>query len=158
MPEKARLIVCGYDPMLVRGYAATGTRALWVYLPDELYEDHKVKPGDKITGQVQAVYNGDGEKTFEPNRPFKWTASKETGYAVNISPHDIVRYELTEFHFVEVTFEKIQRAGDGKEEEIYPGETKQVKWWPDDKMKLRYKLAYAAPPTLPKEEEELETT
>jgi hypothetical protein len=156
VPEKSRLIVCGYDPMLVRGYAATGARALWVYLPDQLFEDYKVQTGDKVRGKVQAVYNPDGEKTFEGEQAFKWTASAETGYAVNISPHDIVRYELTEFHFVELVFEAVER--DGKAEEIYPGEEKQGKWWPDDKLKLGYKLPYSAPPTLPKEEEEMETT
>lgn len=154
MPEKCRVIVCGFDPMLVRGYAATGARALWFYLPDEVFADYKVQPGDKVIGKVLAVYNGDGEKTFEPNRPFVWPASKETGFAVVISPHDIVRYELTEFHFLELLIERIRR--DGTEVEVYPGEEKQHKWWPEDKMKLRYKLAYAPPPTLPKEEEEFE--
>lgn len=156
MPEKSRLNVCGYDPMLVRGYAASGARALWVYLPDELYADYQVQPGDKVRGRVLAVYNGDGEKTFEGDQAFTWTASVETGYAVNVTPHDIVRYELTEFHFVELVFESIVR--DGQAEEVYPGEEKQGKWWPEDKMVLDYKLAYAPPPTLPPPEEELETT
>jgi hypothetical protein len=27
--------------------------------------------------------------------------------------------------------------------EIYPGETKQTKWWPTEKMKLSYSIPYA---------------
>ncbi|MBI4795924.1 MAG: hypothetical protein HY790_08835 [Deltaproteobacteria bacterium] len=29
--------------------------------------------------------------------------------------------------------------------DVYPGETKQRKWWPDGKMKLKFTLPYAAP-------------
>jgi hypothetical protein len=155
VPEKCRVIVCGYDPMLVRGYAASGARSLWIYLPDELYEHYKVQAGEKVRGKVLAVYNADGEKTFEPDRAFKWRTSQETGYALLIAPHEIVRYELTEFHFVELQLDAVER--DAKVEEFYPGEVKQRKWWPQDRMHLRYRLAYAPPPTLPKEEEELET-
>ena len=155
MPEKCRVIVCGYDPMLVRGYAASGARALWVYLPDELFDDYKLRAGEKVQGKVLAVYNPDGQKTFEPDRAFKWETSAETGYALVISPHDIVRYELTEFHFLELQLDAVER--DGKVEDLYPEETRQRKWWPEDRMTLRYRLAYAPPPTLPKEEEEVET-
>jgi hypothetical protein len=144
MPEKCRLNVCGFDPMLVRGYVSTGFRALWVYVPDEMYEDYKIKPGDKVRGKILAVYNGDGEQTWNTVRPIEWEASRETGYALNIPPADIVRYELTEFHFVEVVFEEIVRKT-GEVEPIYPGEEKVRKWWPDEKMKLKFKLAYAAP-------------
>ncbi len=136
MPEKCRVIVCGFDPMLVRGYLKTGERALWWHLPDELYEDYKVQPGDTISGKLLAVYNGDGEKVATPNEPFTWQASKESGLAIVLPPEVISKYKLTEFHFLELSIEKV------RDEEVYPGEEKQRKWWPDDKMKLAYKVDY----------------
>ena len=84
MPEKCRVSVCGFDPMLVKGYVKTGYRALWFYLPDELWADYPVKINDKIQGKLLAVYNPKEEKTHEPNESFEWLASKETGYAILI--------------------------------------------------------------------------
>jgi hypothetical protein len=143
MPEKVRVSVCGFDPMLVKGYVKTGYRALWFYLPDELFEDYKVQIGDKIQGKLLAVINPKEERTAEPKETFEWLASKETGYAILIPAEAITKYELTEFHFVELELTHIVR-GD-KIIDIYPGETKQRKWWPDGKMKLSYFLPYAAP-------------
>ncbi|MBI4643191.1 MAG: hypothetical protein HY743_05565 [Deltaproteobacteria bacterium] len=155
MPEKCRICVCGFDPMLVRGYVKTGFRALWWYLPDELFEEYDVKIGDKVKGNLLAVYNGKEEKTFSPNEPFEWVASKETGYAVLLPAEAITKYELTEFHFIEVQIDQVLRkeAGGpiGRDQDefeavdVYPGETKQRKWWPDGKMKLKFTLPYAAP-------------
>jgi hypothetical protein len=129
--------------MLVKGYVKTGYRALWFYLPDELYEDFDVKIGDKIQGKLLAVINPKEERTAEPNEQFEWLASKETGYAVLIPAETITKYELTEFHFVELELTHVVR-GD-QITSIYPGETKQRKWWPEGKMKLSYFLPYAAP-------------
>ena len=144
MPEKCRVVVCGYDPMLVRGYVKTGERALWWYLPDELYEDYKVQPGDKVKGTLLAVYNPKAERVATPNEHFTWSTSKETGLAVVLPPEAIVKYELTEFHFLELTISSIERAN-GREEEVYPGEVKQRKFWPEEKMKLHYYVPYVAP-------------
>jgi hypothetical protein len=141
MPEKCRVSVCGFDPMLVKGYVKTGYRALWFYLPDELYEEFEVKIGDKIQGKLLAVINPKEERTAEPNEQFEWDATKETGYAVLIPAETIVKYELTEFHFVELELTHVVR-GD-KITSLYPGETKQRKWWPDGKMKLSYSIPYA---------------
>ncbi len=139
MPEKCRVSVCGFDPMLVRGYVKTGYRALWWYLPDDVYNDFDVKPGDKVIGRLLAVYNPKGEKTAEPNEDFRWETTKETGYAVLLPPEVITKYELTEFHFIELVINKIN------EQDVYPGEEKKTKWWPDEKMKLSYFVPYAAP-------------
>ena len=141
MPEKCRVSVCGFDPMLVKGYVKTGYRALWFYLPDELYADYDVKIGDKIQGKLLAVINPQEERTAEPNEQFEWLASKETGYAILIPAETIIKYELTEFHFVELELTHIVR-GD-QVINLYPGETKQRKWWPDGKMKLSYFIPYA---------------
>jgi hypothetical protein len=141
MPEKCRVSVCGFDPMLVKGYVKTGYRALWFYLPDELFEEFDVKIGDKIQGKLLAVINPKEERTAEPNEQFEWLASKETGYAILIPAETIVKYELTEFHFVELELTHIVR-GD-QIITMYPGETKQRKWWPDGKMKLSYSIPYA---------------
>jgi hypothetical protein len=141
MPEKCRVSVCGFDPMLVKGYVKTGYRALWFYLPDELYEQYEVKPGDKVQGKLSAVINPKEERTAEPHEAFEWVASKETGYAVLIPAETIVKYELTEFHFVELELTNIVRGDQIMD--LYPGETKQRKWWPDGKMKLSYFIPYA---------------
>ncbi len=141
MPEKVRLSVCGFDPMLVKGYVKTGYRALWFYLPDELWADYPVKINDKIQGKLLAVINPQEERTHEPNESFEWLASKETGYAILIPAETIVKYKLTEFHFMELSLD-FWVSGD-KVTEIYPGETKQRKWWPDGKMKLSYTIPYA---------------
>ena len=99
MPEKCRVSVCGFDPMLVKGYVKTGYRALWFYLPDEIFKEFDVKIGDKVQGKLLAVINPKEERTAEPNEQFEWNCSKETGYAVLIPAETIVKYELTEFHF-----------------------------------------------------------
>jgi hypothetical protein len=131
MPEKCRVNVCGFDPMLVRGYIKTGFRALWWYLPDELFADFDVQIGDKIKGTLF------------------------TGYAVLLPTDLMTKYELTAFHFLELQIDQIlrkQAGGPGGRDQdefdavdVYPGETKQRKWWPDGKMKLKFVLPYAAP-------------
>jgi hypothetical protein len=142
MPEKTRLSVCGFDPMIVKGYVKTGARALWFYLPDELWKDYNVAIGDKIQGKLLAVYNPKEERTHKPNEDFEWVASKETGYAILIPADTIVKYKLTEFHFIELELKFVVKMDKGPIE-IYPGETKQRKWWPDGKMKLSYSIPYA---------------
>ena len=141
MPEKCRVGVCGFDPMLVKGYVKTGFRGLWWHISDEIYEDYEVKPNDKITGKLLKVYIGTtGEMTHEPNEAFEWKLSMESGLAVLLPPEAIVKYELTEFHFLELLVETV--AG----KEVYPGEDRvSVKMWPEDKMKLHYTLDYIAP-------------
>ncbi len=137
MPAKCRVGVCGFDPMLVKGYVKTGFRALWWHLPDEIYEEYEVRPGDTVSGKLLAVYNGDGEKVAEPNEPFQWECSKESGLAVVLPSETITKYKLTEFHFIELLIEKV--AG----KEVYPGEERMSsKWWPEEKMKLPFKLNY----------------
>lgn len=137
MPEKCRVGVCGFDPMIVKGYVKTGERALWWHMSDELNEESKVKPGDTVSGKILAVYDGEGKKVASPNEGFEWKVSKESGLAVLIPPEAITKYKLSAFHFLELLIEK---AG-GKE--VYPGQEKMsVKWWPDEKMKLDYKVAY----------------
>lgn len=138
MPEICRLSVCGFDPMLVKGYLKTGYRALWWYLPDDVFADFKVKPGDTITGKLLAVYNPKGEETASPKEAYRWTATKETGYAVQIPAEIIAKYQLTEFHFVELSIEKINEL------EVYPGQERKTKWWPAEKMKLSYSIPYAS--------------
>ncbi|MCK5318874.1 MAG: hypothetical protein KAJ55_13245, partial [Anaerolineales bacterium] len=82
MPEKCRVGVCGFDPMLVKGYVKTGFRGLWWHISDEIYEDYSVKPNDKISGKLLKVYIGTtGEMTHEPNEDFEWKLSMESGLA-----------------------------------------------------------------------------
>lgn len=140
MAEKCRVVVCGFDPMIVKGYVKTGERALWWHISDELYEQYKPKPGDTVSGKLLAVYSGvDGQKTESPNEPFEWKTAKESGLAVLLPPDVITKYKLTEFHFLELLVEKL--AGTP----VYPGEEKMSsKWWPEEKMKLDYKVAYIA--------------
>lgn len=173
MPERCRVILCGFDPMLVRGYVKTDERALWWYLPDELYNDYKPAPGDVIVGKLIAIYDGDGNKVEEPNLEVEWPTTKETGYAVKVPAAAIIKYKLTAFHFIEFEIQKIKKlkgyvekeipvseevaeSSEGEavqklkepvyeEIEVYPGEVKQRKWWPDNKMKLAFKLAYVPP-------------
>ena len=145
MPEKCRVNVCGFDPVLVKGYIKTGERALWWYLPDQLYEDFEVKPGDTVKGTLFTIYSPKAEPVMSDATPFEWQASKETGMAVLIPSDQILKYQLTAFNFLELTVEKIVRAS-GEEVEVYPGEEKiSVKFWPEDKMKLNYFAAFAAP-------------
>lgn len=140
MPEKCRVGVCGFDPMLVRGYVKTGFRALWWHMSDELYEQFKPKRGDTVSGKLLAVYNGDGKKTHSPNEHFEWNVSKESGLVVLLPSDVIVKYELTEFHFLELIIEHIGGQA------VYPGEERMsTKWWPEEKMKLGFKLNYVAP-------------
>ena len=129
------------DPKLVKGYVKTGFRGLWWHISDEIYEEYGVKPNDKISGKLLKVYIGTtGEMTHEPNEAFEWKLSMESGLAVLLPPEAIVKYELTEFHFLELIVDKIN------DQEVYPGEDKvSVKMWPEDKMKLHYTLDYIAP-------------
>ena len=145
MPELCRVGVCGFDPMLVKGYVTTGFRGLWWHISDEIFEEYNVKPGDKISGVLHKVYKGatkqeDVKVTHEPNADFEWELSKESGLAVLLPGKAIVDYELTEFHFIEVTINKV------KGEEVWPGETKtSVKMWPEDRMELPYVVDFIAP-------------
>jgi hypothetical protein len=136
MPEKCRVGVCGFDPMIVKGYLKTGERALWWHISDELYEQG-VKPGDTVSGTLLAVYNGEGKKEASPDEPFEWKTAKESGLAVLLPVDVIAKYKLTEFNFLELEVDKV--AG----KPVFPGETRQSsKFWPEEKMKLEYKLAF----------------
>ena len=144
MPELCRVGVCGFDPMLVKGYVTTGFRALWWHISDEIYEEYNVKPNDKISGTLHKVYKGGAkaigveiEVTHEPNVDFEWDLSKESGLAVLIPPKAIVDYELTEFHFIEVTVNKIN------DQEVWPGkDVTSVKMWPEEHMELPFLVPY----------------
>lgn len=137
MAEKCRVILCGFDPMLVKGYVKTGERALWWHISDELFETYNVKPGATVSGTLLAVYNCEGAKVATPNDPFEWKTAKESGLVVLLPVDMITKHQLTEFHFLEMKIEKI----DGKP--VYPGEEKiSAKFWPEERMKLEYKLAY----------------
>ena len=142
MAEKMRVVLCGYDPVLVRGYVrAKNEEALWFYLPKELYKDYGLKPGDKIKGTVEKIYAGStGEVIAEPNEDFEWNTSQFTGMAVVVDFDFIAKYKLTAWHFLEITVKSVVQ--DGEEKEVYPGEVKERKIWPEDKLKLRYTLAY----------------
>ena len=138
MPEKCRVVVCGFDPMLVKAYAAADMRACWWHISDELFEEFDMKPGMKVSGQLQKIYSGiTGEEEAAPNEAFEWETAKETGLVVLLPSDVITKYKLTEFHFLEMVIEKI----DGKD--VYPGEEKvSKKMWPADMMKLDYTLDY----------------
>jgi hypothetical protein len=141
MPERCRVGVCGFDPMLVKGYVKTGFRGLWWHISDEIYEEYGVKPNDKISGKLLKVFTGKtGKMTHEPKEPFEWKLSKESGLAVLLPPEAIVKYQLTEFHFLELIVEKIN------DKEVWPGKDRiSTKMWPEDKMKLHYTLDFIAP-------------
>ena len=128
MPEKYRVNLCGFDPMLVRGYVTTGARAIWWYLSNETFDEFKPQPEQPVEGKLLAVYDWGGEKLVEPNARFEWRTSKETGYAVVVASEDIVKYELTAWKYLELILEKIG----GKE--VYPGEEKVFKMWPIETM------------------------
>lgn len=138
MPEKCRVVVCGFDPMLVKAYVAAGARACWWHISDQLYEEFNMKPGMKVSGKLLKIYAGKtGQEVAAPNEPFEWTTAKETGLVVLIPGEVIKNYKLTEFHFIELQIDKI----DGKD--VYPGQDKKSKkWWPDDKLKMGYTLEY----------------
>jgi len=140
MPEKCRVVVCGFDPMLVKGYTKANMRALWWHIPDALYEEFAMKPKMKVSGKLLRIYSGRTTKeTASPNEAFEWECAKETGRVVVLPTTVILKYELTEFHFMELLVEKI----DGKD--VYPGKEKMSKnWWPDDKMKMAFVLDYIA--------------
>lgn len=137
MPEKCRVGVCGYDPMLVRGYLKTGERALWWHLSDETYEEFQVKPNTPVSGKLLGIYDGEGKKVASPNNSFEWKTAKESGLAVLLPPDVVSNHKLTAFHFLELLVEKI---GD---KPVFPGQEKtSTKWWPEEKMKLEYKVGY----------------
>jgi hypothetical protein len=132
--------------MQVRGYLKSGERALWWYLPDELYADYQVQPGDRIKGTLKAIYNAKGEEVPVEDRDFTWPASKETGFAVLVPADFAIKYQLTAFHFLEMEIHSIIRAdGNQPATEVYRGEMKERKVWPADKMKLNYSVAFMAP-------------
>ena len=141
MPERCRVGVCGFDPMLVKGYVKTGFRGLWWHISDEIYEEYGVKPNDKISGKLLKVFTGKtGKMTHEPNEAFEWKLSKESGLAVLLPPETIVKYQLTEFHFLELIIDKIN------DKEVWAGEDRMsTKMWPEEKMKLHYTLDFIAP-------------
>jgi hypothetical protein len=127
MPELCRVGICGFDPMLVKGYTAQNMRAIWWHISDELFEEFDMKPGMKVTGKLLKIYSGiTGEESSAPN-----------GIVVLV-PADVVHaHKLTAFMFADLQIDTI----DGKD--VYPGEDKvSKKWWPDDKMKLAYTLDY----------------
>jgi hypothetical protein len=138
MPEKCRVGICGFDPMLVKGYTAQNMRAIWWHISDELYEEFDMKPGMKVSGKILKLYDGkDGQEFSAPNEKFEWETAKETGLVVLIPAAVVHAHKLTAFMFADLLIEKI----DGKA--VYPGEEKiSKKWWPDDKMKLDYVLDY----------------
>ena len=141
MPERCRVGVCGFDPMLVKGYVKTGFRGLWWHISDEIYEEYGVKPNDKISGKLLKVFTGKtGKMTHEPKEAFEWKISKESGLAVLLPPEVIVKYQLTEFHFLELIIDKIN------DKEVWPGKDQiSTKMWPEDKMKLGFVLDFIAP-------------
>ena len=138
MPEKCRVVVCGFDPMLVKAYTAANARACWWHISDELYEEFNMKPRMKVNGKLLKIYSGKtGQEVAAPNEPFEWECAKETGLVVLLPADVIKQHKLTEFHFVELLIEKI----DGKD--VYPGAEKiSKKWWPDNKMKMAFTLDY----------------
>ena len=140
MPEKCRVVVCGFDPMLVKAYAAANMRACWWHISDELFEEFDMQPGMKVSGVVQKIYIGTtGKEVAAPNEAFEWECAKETGLVVLLPSDFIIKYKITEFHFLEMLIEKV----DGKD--VYPGKEKiSKKMWPVDMMKLDYTLDYVA--------------
>ena len=138
MPEKCRVIVCGFDPMLVKAYVAANARACWWHISDELYHEFGMKPKMKVKGKLLKIYSGKtGQEVAEPNEPFEWECSKETGLVVLLPGEVIKKYLLTEFHFLELLIDQIDNK------DVYPGQEKiSKKWWPDSKMKLAFSLDY----------------
>jgi len=138
MPELCRVGICGFDPMLVKGYTAQNMRAIWWHISDELFEEFDMKPGMKVTGVLLKLYDGkDGLEFSAPNEAFEWETSKETGIVVLVPAAVVHAHKITAFMFADLQIDTI----DGKA--VYPGEEKiSKKWWPDDKMKLAYVLDY----------------
>lgn len=141
MPERMRVVLCGYDPVLVRGYVRTGEEeALWFYLPEELCEDYKTDYGNVVKGTLEKIYEGrNGTLAAEPNEKFEWKISQYNRMAVVVPPEVITKYQLTAWHFLELTVEAINDT------EVYPGEVKERKMWPEDRLKLHFVLDYIAP-------------
>lgn len=139
MPEVTRVILVGFDPMLVRGYIKTDARALWFYLPDELVKELKIKPQTAVKGTLIKVYGPDGKVSASPNEPFEWQTSKESGLSVVVPSSAIAKFGLTCFHFLEMQLEQVGGAP------VYPGKEVARKMWPEDKMKLAYHTNYMAP-------------
>ena len=71
MPELCRVGICGFDPMLVKGYTAQNMRAIWWHISDELFEEFDMKPGMKVSGKILKLYDGkDGQEFSAPNEKF----------------------------------------------------------------------------------------
>jgi len=169
MPEKCRVVVCGFDPMLVKAYVAANARACWWHVPDELYNEFNMKPGMKVKGRLVKVYSGKtGEEQPPPSEPFEFQSDVEadesdvvfrepdtnTQAAVPSEPFEwecskesglvvVLPSEVIKRHkLTEFHFlELIIDRIDGIE--VYPGQMKiSKKWWPDDKLKLSYTLDY----------------
>ena len=138
MPEKCRVVVCGFDPMLVKAYTAANARACWWHISDELYAEFGMKPRMKVEGKVLKIFSGKtGEEVSAPNEDYDWECARETGLVVLLPADFIRKYHITEFHFLELTIDRI----DGKE--VYPGQEKiSKKWWPKERMKMAYSLDY----------------
>jgi hypothetical protein len=138
MPEKCRVVVCGFDPMLVKAYVAANARACWWHISDELYAEFGMKPRAKVEGKLLKIYSGKtGQEVAAPDEAFEWECAKETGLVVLIPSEIIKKYRLTEFHFMELMIDRIDNK------DVYPGrEVKSKKWWPEEKMKLSYSLDY----------------
>lgn len=116
MPEKCRVKLHGFDPKLVRGYVQTAGRALWWHISDELYDEYGVKPGDTVSGRLLAIYDSEGNEIAEPNEPFEWKTSKETGHAILLPSEVITKYELDRSYSLELEIHRVV----GKP--VYPGE------------------------------------
>jgi hypothetical protein len=140
MPEKCRVVVAGFDPMLVKAYTAANARACWWHISDELYSEFNMKPKMKVAGKLLKIYSGKtGQEVAAPNEPYEWECAKETGLVVLLPAETIKKHKLTEFHFLELMIDKI----DGKD--VYPGQEKiSKKWWPDNKLKMAFALDYIA--------------
>ncbi|MCK5317817.1 MAG: hypothetical protein KAJ55_07870, partial [Anaerolineales bacterium] len=112
MAEKCRVGVCGFDPMLVKAYAAANMRACWWHIPDALFEEFDMKPGMKVSGKLLKIYSGiTGAEEAAPNEAFEWECAKETGRVVLLPSDLIAKFKVTAFHFFEMLVEKI----DGKD-------------------------------------------
>ena len=81
MPELCRVGICGFDPMLVKGYTAQNMRAIWWHISDELFEEFDMKPGMKVSGKILKLYDGkDGLEFSAPNEAFEWETSQGDRY------------------------------------------------------------------------------
>jgi hypothetical protein len=135
MPEKCRVGVCGFDPMLVKGYVKTGERGLWWHMSDELYEELGVKPGTPVSGKILAIYDCEAKKVASPNDAFDWKTSKESGLVVLLPPGD---------HQVQVDGVPFPGTPRGKDrrQEVYAGQEKMsMKWWRGEN-EAQYKVGY----------------